>query len=114
MRSPISPGPAAESTNPNPGILLLKLGGGIPALLGLLQGEMMEAAMAYAASRQLSQFIFAVAFFHSSEYALAAFFHGRSNVTLSCEYEEFFLRQFFGFQYVEYAKRVPSGLPFIR
>nr|XP_009408819.1 PREDICTED: protein-S-isoprenylcysteine O-methyltransferase A isoform X1 [Musa acuminata subsp. malaccensis]XP_009408820.1 PREDICTED: protein-S-isoprenylcysteine O-methyltransferase A isoform X1 [Musa acuminata subsp. malaccensis] len=236
MRSPISPGRAAES-NPNPGILLLRLGGGIPALLRLLQGEMAEAAMAYTASRQLPQFIFAVAFFHSSEYALAVFYHGRSNVTFSslliskqyvvamvcalleyaieillfprlkeywwvsniglvmiligelirkaavitagqsfthlirkyhddhhelithgiyrfvrhpgytgffiwatgtqimlCNpvciiafivvvwrffstripYEEFFLRQFFGFQYVEYAKRVPSGLPFIR
>ncbi|PKU69593.1 probable protein-S-isoprenylcysteine O-methyltransferase isoform X2 [Dendrobium catenatum] len=29
-------------------------------------------------------------------------------------YEEFFLRQFFGPEYVEYAARVPSGLPFIK
>ena len=29
-------------------------------------------------------------------------------------YEEFFLRQFFGPRYVEYALRVPSGLPFIK
>ncbi|XP_074571961.1 putative protein-S-isoprenylcysteine O-methyltransferase [Curcuma longa] len=29
-------------------------------------------------------------------------------------YEEFFLRQFFGSQYAEYARRVPSGLPFVR
>ncbi|XP_077216266.1 protein-S-isoprenylcysteine O-methyltransferase A-like isoform X2 [Tasmannia lanceolata] len=29
-------------------------------------------------------------------------------------YEEFFLRQFFGSQYVEYAERVPSGVPFIK
>lgn len=29
-------------------------------------------------------------------------------------YEEFFLRQFFGHQYVEYAKKVPSGIPFIK
>ncbi|ONK69299.1 uncharacterized protein A4U43_C05F21400 [Asparagus officinalis] len=29
-------------------------------------------------------------------------------------YEEFFLRQFFGPQYIEYARRVPSGLPFIK
>ncbi|KAK1290263.1 Protein-S-isoprenylcysteine O-methyltransferase A [Acorus calamus] len=29
-------------------------------------------------------------------------------------YEEFFLRQFFGSRYDEYAQRVPSGLPFIK
>ncbi|KAJ3683811.1 hypothetical protein LUZ60_014038 [Juncus effusus] len=29
-------------------------------------------------------------------------------------YEEFFLRQFFGQQYVEYSQNVPSGLPFIK
>ncbi|XP_020580360.1 probable protein-S-isoprenylcysteine O-methyltransferase [Phalaenopsis equestris] len=29
-------------------------------------------------------------------------------------YEEFFLRQFFGTQYMEYAQQVPSGLPFIK
>ncbi|KAK8967979.1 putative protein-S-isoprenylcysteine O-methyltransferase [Platanthera guangdongensis] len=29
-------------------------------------------------------------------------------------YEEFFLRQFFGPRYVEYAELVPSGLPFIK
>ncbi|KAE8023014.1 hypothetical protein FH972_008770 [Carpinus fangiana] len=28
-------------------------------------------------------------------------------------YEEYFLRQFFGSQYVEYAQRVPSGVPFV-
>lgn len=28
-------------------------------------------------------------------------------------YEEYFLRQFFGSQYVEYAQGVPSGLPFV-
>ncbi|XP_057489247.1 protein-S-isoprenylcysteine O-methyltransferase B-like isoform X3 [Actinidia eriantha] len=29
-------------------------------------------------------------------------------------YEEFFLRQFFGSEYDEYASRVPSGVPFVR
>ncbi|XP_074592229.1 putative protein-S-isoprenylcysteine O-methyltransferase [Curcuma longa] len=29
-------------------------------------------------------------------------------------YEEFFLRQFFGSLYAEYARRVPSGLPFVK
>ncbi|KAG9456333.1 hypothetical protein H6P81_000841 [Aristolochia fimbriata] len=29
-------------------------------------------------------------------------------------YEEFFLKQFFGVQYIEYARKVPSGLPFIK
>ncbi|KAJ6831827.1 putative protein-S-isoprenylcysteine O-methyltransferase [Iris pallida] len=29
-------------------------------------------------------------------------------------YEEFFLKQFFGSYYVEYARHVPSGLPFIK
>ncbi|KAK4764876.1 hypothetical protein SAY86_025966 [Trapa natans] len=29
-------------------------------------------------------------------------------------YEEFFLRQFFGSEYEEYAKRVPSGMPFVK
>lgn len=29
-------------------------------------------------------------------------------------YEEYFLRQFFGSQYIEYARRVPSGIPFVR
>ncbi|RVW51434.1 Protein-S-isoprenylcysteine O-methyltransferase B [Vitis vinifera] len=29
-------------------------------------------------------------------------------------YEEHFLRQFFGSQYVEYARHVPSGVPFIK
>jgi protein-S-isoprenylcysteine O-methyltransferase Ste14 len=29
-------------------------------------------------------------------------------------YEEFFLRQFFGSEYEEYAQRVHSGLPFIK
>jgi protein-S-isoprenylcysteine O-methyltransferase len=29
-------------------------------------------------------------------------------------YEEFFLRRFFNYQYVEYAQRVPSGIPFIK
>ncbi|KAB1206442.1 Protein-S-isoprenylcysteine O-methyltransferase B [Morella rubra] len=28
-------------------------------------------------------------------------------------YEEYFLRQFFGSQYAEYAQRVPSGVPFV-
>lgn len=28
-------------------------------------------------------------------------------------YEEYFLRQFFGLQYEEYARRVPSGVPFV-
>lgn len=36
------------------------------------------------------------------------FFSGR------IPYEEFFLRQFFGSQYEEYARRVPSGVPFVR
>lgn len=29
-------------------------------------------------------------------------------------YEEYFLRQFFGLQYVEYARHLPSGVPFIK
>lgn len=29
-------------------------------------------------------------------------------------YEEFFLRQFFGPEYKEYARRVPSGVPFVK
>lgn len=29
-------------------------------------------------------------------------------------YEEYFLRQFFGEEYVEYAHRVPSGIPFVQ
>ncbi|KAF2289563.1 hypothetical protein GH714_037163 [Hevea brasiliensis] len=29
-------------------------------------------------------------------------------------YEEFFLRQFFGSQYEEYAQRTPSGIPFVK
>ncbi|KAF6167096.1 hypothetical protein GIB67_041351 [Kingdonia uniflora] len=29
-------------------------------------------------------------------------------------YEEYFLRQFFGPQYEEYARRVPSGVPFVK
>ncbi|CAA7409341.1 unnamed protein product [Spirodela intermedia] len=29
-------------------------------------------------------------------------------------YEEFFLKQFFGFEYIQYAAQVPSGLPYIR
>ncbi|XP_078434508.1 protein-S-isoprenylcysteine O-methyltransferase A-like [Wolffia australiana] len=29
-------------------------------------------------------------------------------------YEEFFLKQFFGVEYAQYAARVPSGLPFIK
>lgn len=29
-------------------------------------------------------------------------------------YEEYFLRQFFGTDYVEYARRVPSGVPFVK
>lgn len=29
-------------------------------------------------------------------------------------YEEYFLRQFFGSQYAEYAQRVPSGIPFVK
>lgn len=29
-------------------------------------------------------------------------------------YEEYFLRQFFGAEYNEYARRVPSGVPFVR
>ncbi|XP_044496250.1 protein-S-isoprenylcysteine O-methyltransferase B-like [Mangifera indica] len=36
------------------------------------------------------------------------FFHER------IPYEEYFLRQFFGSQYDEYAKRVPSGVPFVK
>nr|XP_043636517.1 protein-S-isoprenylcysteine O-methyltransferase B-like [Erigeron canadensis] len=37
----------------------------------------------YTASRQLSQMLFAVFFFHGSEYLLAIIFHGKSNVTLN-------------------------------
>ncbi|OMO88773.1 Isoprenylcysteine carboxyl methyltransferase [Corchorus olitorius] len=29
-------------------------------------------------------------------------------------YEEYFLRQFFGPEYEEYARRVPSGVPFVK
>lgn len=29
-------------------------------------------------------------------------------------YEEYFLRQFFGSQYEQYAQRVPSGIPFVK
>jgi protein-S-isoprenylcysteine O-methyltransferase len=29
-------------------------------------------------------------------------------------YEEFFLRQFFGSEYVEYASKTPSGVPFVK
>ncbi|KAJ4830633.1 hypothetical protein Tsubulata_036745 [Turnera subulata] len=36
------------------------------------------------------------------------FFHQR------IPYEEFFLRQFFGSQYEEYARRTPSGVPFVK
>ncbi|KAF7811530.1 protein-S-isoprenylcysteine O-methyltransferase A [Senna tora] len=36
----------------------------------------------YTACRQLSQMVLTIIFFHSSEYILAAFIHGRSNVTL--------------------------------
>lgn len=36
------------------------------------------------------------------------FFAGR------IQYEEFFLRQFFGNEYDEYAQRVPSGVPFVK
>ncbi|CAH1446747.1 unnamed protein product [Lactuca virosa] len=36
------------------------------------------------------------------------FFHRR------IPYEEFFLRQFFGVEYDEFAKRVPSGIPFVK
>lgn len=36
----------------------------------------------YTACRQLSQMIFAIIFFHSSEYMLAVGIHGKSNVTL--------------------------------
>ncbi|KAL5214299.1 hypothetical protein ABZP36_003451 [Zizania latifolia] len=33
--------------------------------------------------------------------------------SLKSRYEEFFLRQFFGHEYEEYARKVHSGLPFI-
>lgn len=36
----------------------------------------------FTAFRQLSQMVFAIIFFHSSEFVLAALIHGRSNVTL--------------------------------
>ncbi|KAI3750143.1 hypothetical protein L2E82_20769 [Cichorium intybus] len=36
------------------------------------------------------------------------FFHRR------IPYEEYFLRQFFGVEYEEFAKRVPSGIPFVK
>ncbi|XP_027924510.1 protein-S-isoprenylcysteine O-methyltransferase B-like isoform X1 [Vigna unguiculata] len=38
--------------------------------------------LSYTACRQLSQMFFAIVFFHSSEYFLAAIIHGRSNITL--------------------------------
>lgn len=43
---------------------------------------MMEEILSDRACRQLYQMLFAVFFFHSSEYVLAIFFHGSSNVTL--------------------------------
>ncbi|XP_042442200.1 probable protein-S-isoprenylcysteine O-methyltransferase [Zingiber officinale] len=216
---------------------MLHLIGGVPNIRALVYDLMLAAPMTSTASWQVLGFLVAVIFFHSSEYMLAIFFHGRSNVTLSsllisknyviamtcalleyaiesllfpslkehwwvssigllmvlfgefirkaavltagqsfthmirrnheddhelithgiyrfirhpgysgffiwaagtqvmlCNpvstigfitvlwrffstripYEEFFLRQFFGSQYVEYARRVPSGLPFVR
>ncbi|QCD92388.1 protein-S-isoprenylcysteine O-methyltransferase B-like isoform X2 [Vigna unguiculata] len=42
----------------------------------------MTEILSYTACRQLSQMFFAIVFFHSSEYFLAAIIHGRSNITL--------------------------------
>ncbi|WOL18308.1 protein-S-isoprenylcysteine O-methyltransferase A isoform X1 [Canna indica] len=86
MRSLISPGRAGDSSNPrnpNPGILLVSLCGAIPALLASALHRMAEALMVYTVSRQLLQFLASIVFFHSSEFVLAVFFHGRPNVTLS-------------------------------
>ncbi|XP_027095781.1 probable protein-S-isoprenylcysteine O-methyltransferase isoform X2 [Coffea arabica] len=33
---------------------------------------------------------------------------------LRIPYEEFYLRQFFGSEYEDYARRVPSGIPFVK
>lgn len=43
---------------------------------------MTEEIFSYTACRQLAQMLLAVFFFHSSEFVLAIFFHGPSNVTL--------------------------------
>nr|GEW99376.1 protein-S-isoprenylcysteine O-methyltransferase B-like isoform X1 [Tanacetum cinerariifolium] len=59
--------------------------------LGVMKAELLSELLhssfseifSYTASRQLSQMFFAVLFFHGSEYLLAIFFHGKSNVTLS-------------------------------
>ncbi|KAJ4815881.1 Protein-S-isoprenylcysteine O-methyltransferase [Rhynchospora pubera] len=45
--------------------------------------EMEDALTSYTAIRQISQFVGAVLFFHVSEYLLAIYFHGRSNVSCS-------------------------------
>ncbi|XP_078171821.1 S-isoprenylcysteine O-methyltransferase [Carex rostrata] len=44
---------------------------------------MADALTSYTAIRQISQFVGAIVFFHVSEYFLAIFFHGRSNVSCS-------------------------------
>ncbi|KAF3325791.1 Pentatricopeptide repeat-containing protein [Carex littledalei] len=46
---------------------------------------MADALTSYTAIRQISQFVGAIVFFHVSEYFLAIFFHGRANVSCSCQ-----------------------------
>nr|DAD27531.1 TPA_asm: hypothetical protein HUJ06_028999 [Nelumbo nucifera] len=55
----------------------------VDKLVAFVQLKMVTAFVSHTALRQLSQFFAAVVFFHTTEYILAIFFHGRSSVTLS-------------------------------
>lgn len=60
--------------------------GGIGALLSTFGALMAaEIPIGRVALRHLVRFLAAVLYFHSSEYALAVAFHGRSNVSPACE-----------------------------
>nr|DAD29550.1 TPA_asm: hypothetical protein HUJ06_031018 [Nelumbo nucifera] len=61
----------------------------VDKLVAFVQLKMVTAFVSHTALRQLSQFFAAVVFFHTTEYILAIFFHGRSSVTLSCTYSSF-------------------------
>ncbi|PWA53396.1 Isoprenylcysteine carboxyl methyltransferase [Artemisia annua] len=73
--------------------------------LGVMKAEVLSELLdsyfseifSYTASRQLSQMFFAVLFFHGSEYLLAIFFHGKSNVTRSSLLisQQYFMAMFF-------------------
>ncbi|PWA46334.1 Isoprenylcysteine carboxyl methyltransferase [Artemisia annua] len=73
--------------------------------LGVMKAELLSELLdssfseifSYTASRQLSQMFFAILFFHGSEYLLAIFFHGKSNVTLSSLLisQQYFMAMFF-------------------